>query len=46
MAGKKKKRNRRIIGLECVETGMRIYVTEKNVINTPDKMTLKSIILN
>jgi large subunit ribosomal protein L33 len=39
MASKKKK-NRRIIALECVETGMRAYITEKNVINTTDKIEL------
>lgn len=37
----KKKGNRLLIGLECVETGMRIYVSEKNKINTPDKLQLK-----
>ncbi len=37
----KKKGNRILIGLECTETGMRTYVTEKNKINTPDKLQLK-----
>lgn len=37
----KKKGNRVLIGLECTETGMRTYVTQKNRINTPDKLQLK-----
>jgi large subunit ribosomal protein L33 len=37
----KKRGNRLLIGLECAETGMRIYVTEKSRINTPDKITIK-----
>lgn len=41
MAGKKKKKNRRLIALECVETGMRTYVSAKNVVNTPDKLEIK-----
>lgn len=36
----KKKGNRLIIGLECTETGRRTYVTEKNKINTTDKLQL------
>ncbi|KKS34069.1 50S ribosomal protein L33 [candidate division WWE3 bacterium RIFOXYB1_FULL_43_24] len=36
----KKKGNRLIIGLECTETGMRSYVTQKNRINTTDKVEL------
>lgn len=37
----KKKGNRMLIGLECTETGRRTYVTEKNKINTPDKLQIK-----
>jgi large subunit ribosomal protein L33 len=37
----KKKGNRVLIGLECTETGMRTYVTQKNRINTKDKLELK-----
>jgi large subunit ribosomal protein L33 len=37
----KKKGNRQLIGLECTETGMQVYVTEKNRINSPEKMQLK-----
>ena len=37
---KKKKKNRRLIALECTETGMRTYVTSKNVVNSPDKIQL------
>lgn len=37
---KKKKKNRRIIALECTETGMRCYVSQKNIINSPDKLQL------
>lgn len=40
MAGKKKKKNRRLIALECTETKMRVYVSEKNVVNTPDKLEI------
>ena len=36
----KKKGNRVLIGLECTETGMRTYVTQKNKINSPDKLQL------
>ncbi|HSX39092.1 MAG TPA: 50S ribosomal protein L33 [Candidatus Saccharimonadales bacterium] len=35
-----KKGNRILIALECTETGMRSYVTQKNKINTPDKLQL------
>ena len=38
---KKKKGNRILIGLKCTETGMRTYVTQKNKVNTPDKLELK-----
>ena len=38
---KKKKGNRILIGLECTETGMRTYVTQKNRVNTPDKLQIK-----
>jgi large subunit ribosomal protein L33 len=34
----KKKGNRLIIGLECTETGRRTYVTQKNKINTTEKL--------
>ncbi len=37
---KGKKKNRRLIALECTETGMRAYVSEKNVMNTPEKIEL------
>jgi large subunit ribosomal protein L33 len=37
---KKKKGNRFLIGLECTETGIRSYVTQKNKINSPDKMQI------
>jgi large subunit ribosomal protein L33 len=37
----KKKGNRVLIGLECTETGMRTYVTQKNRVNTKDKIELK-----
>lgn len=36
----KKKGNRFIIGLECTETGMRSYITEKNRINTSEKIQM------
>ena len=35
-----KKGNRILIALECTETGMLTYVTQKNKINTPDKMSM------
>ena len=35
-----KKGNRILIALECIETGMRTYVSQKNKINTPDKMQM------
>ena len=38
---KKKKGNRILIGLECTETGMRTYVTQKNKVNSPDKMQIR-----
>ena len=38
---KKKKKNRRLIALECTETGMRSYVSEKNSVNTTDKLEIK-----
>jgi len=37
----KKKGNRIIVGLECEETGLRAYITQKNRINTKDKLRLK-----
>ena len=36
-----KKGNRVLIGLECVETGRRTYVSQKNKVNTTDKLELK-----
>lgn len=36
----KKKGNRQLIGLECTETGLRTYVSEKNRINTTEKLQL------
>ncbi|AHB40217.1 MAG: plastid/chloroplast ribosomal protein L33 [uncultured bacterium] len=36
----KKKGNRLLIGLECTETGMRSYISQKNRINTTDKVEL------
>lgn len=36
----KKKGNRILIGLECTETGDRIYVSEKNKINSTEKIQL------
>lgn len=38
---KKKKGNRVLIGLECTETGIRTYVTQKNRMNTTEKLQLK-----
>ncbi len=35
-----KKGNRILIAFECTETGMRTYVSQKNKINTPDKMSV------
>ena len=37
----KKKGNRILIGLECSETGRRTYITEKNRINSTEKIQLK-----
>lgn len=36
----KKKGNRFVIGLECTETGRRTYITQKNRINTTEKIEL------
>lgn len=36
-----KKGNRNLIALECTETGMRSYVSEKNKINTTEKLELR-----
>ena len=36
----KKKGNRLVIGMECTETGRRTYVTQKNRINTNEKLEL------
>ena len=41
VVAKKKKGNRILIALECVETGIRTYVTQKNKVNTADKIQLK-----
>lgn len=32
---------RKNIILECVETGERLYITSKNIRNTPDRLELK-----
>ncbi|HDQ88738.1 MAG TPA: 50S ribosomal protein L33 [candidate division WWE3 bacterium] len=37
----KKKGNRIIIPMECEETGLRAYVTQKNRMTTKDKLRLK-----
>ena len=37
----KKKGNRILIGLQCTETGMRSYITQKNRVNTTEKLTIK-----
>ncbi len=37
----KKKGNRILIALECTETGRRTYVTQKNRINTTEKLKIK-----
>lgn len=37
----KKKGNRILIGMECTETGMRTYITQKNKVNTPEKLQIK-----
>jgi len=37
----KKKGNRILIALECTETGMRTYVTQKNKINSAEKLQMK-----
>ena len=36
----KKKGNRMLIALECTETGVRTYVTQKNRLNTNEKLQL------
>ncbi|KKS14586.1 MAG: ribosomal protein L33 [candidate division WWE3 bacterium GW2011_GWA1_41_8] len=36
----KKKGNRILIALECTETGMRTYVTQKNKVNTAEKLQI------
>lgn len=38
---KKKKGNRILIGLECSETGMRTYVTQKNKLNSAEKLQIR-----
>lgn len=38
---KKKKKNRRLVGLQCEETGMRIYITERNIVNTTEPIKIK-----
>ena len=37
----KKKGNRILIGMECTETGMRTYITQKNKVNTTEKLQIK-----
>ncbi|HXK52683.1 50S ribosomal protein L33 [Candidatus Nomurabacteria bacterium] len=37
---KKKKKNRMLIGLECTVTGIRSYITQKNKMNTTEKLQL------
>ena len=37
----KKKGNRIIVGLECEETGLRAYITEKNRMVTKDKLRFR-----
>jgi large subunit ribosomal protein L33 len=36
----KKKGNRILIALECTETGARAYVTQKNKVNSADKLQI------
>lgn len=36
----KKNKNRMTIALECTQTGRREYVTQKNKVNTVDKLQL------
>lgn len=36
----RKRGNRLKIALECTETGMRSYVTQKNKINSPEKLQI------
>ena len=37
----KKNLKRKLIGLVCEETGIRIYYTTKNTVNTPEKLRLR-----
>ncbi|OGC45983.1 50S ribosomal protein L33 [candidate division WWE3 bacterium RBG_19FT_COMBO_34_6] len=37
---KKKKGNRILIGLECTVSGIRTYITQKNKLNSPDKLEI------
>ena len=37
----KKKGNRILIALQCTETGMRSYISQKNKINSAEKLELK-----
>ena len=37
----KKKGNRVLVGMECEETGLRAYITQKNRVNTRDKLRLR-----
>lgn len=37
----KKGEKRKLVGLISAESGERIYYTSKNVVNTPDKLSLK-----
>ena len=41
IVAKKKKSNRILIALECIETGMRTYVTQKNKVNSKEKLQIK-----
>lgn len=36
----RKKGNRILIAMECTETGRRTYVSQKNKVNSPDKLQL------
>ncbi len=35
----KKNQKRKVIGLVCEETGLRLYYTTKNTQNTPDRLS-------
>lgn len=38
---KKSNLKRKVIGLVCIETGLRLYYTRKNTQNTPEKLRLR-----